>query len=60
VSVTIRIPDRPTINVVEQERVVVSVVNHGPPGPRGEKGEPGDITADDFPDFTLIFDNQLI
>ena len=32
----------------------------GQKGDKGDKGEPGDSAYDNFPDFTLIFDNKLI
>ncbi len=35
----------------------------GPRGPKGEQGPAGPaggITGEDFPDFTLIFENKLI
>lgn len=56
----------PTINLVAKGSASGSLTYSAVSGPRGERGERGPagpvgtIDGEDFPDFTLIFENKLI
>ena len=62
---TIEIDGEETLAIVQETTVVVTEGVQGPVGPKGaqgiqgEQGTPG-VIPDDFPDFTLLFDNALI
>lgn len=64
--IVVQLGERPTAKVVTRTTQTVKITQQGSRGPKGERGEqgpPGPIgTLEnlDLPDFTLIFENQLV
>lgn len=61
VEVSTSPPPSVTITPGDAAPSVFVTINGGPPGPEGREGPQGEgIQSDNWPDFTLIFENKLV